>query len=744
MDWFHTVPRWHPRFRPVLRAPQAPLAPSSLPEPVLVEDTGALQLPFAEAGVLAGLVDGGLSPAAWCAAGGDPRHLPGLLMALESLSRQRCVVPSGPEDPGRGWRIPDVQAGPVRIDGATGSLGLFCRLPGAPEAGSGGDGAGNVANRWAEIAEAGGADVLLCSDYFDPRLAAAWTEACRAGRGRWWLPVRQAGARTLVGPLLRPGAPGPCWHCFMHRLRRNSPGRSWLEREVPGSHGLVPLREEDPGWMARHERAQEAARELLAGAVPGRFAAWDGMEPDAAVRWGAAPQRPQCPHCGDPDWMARQLRRPVRPGPVQALPGARGGSRTVPPGTTVQALLPCVDGVAGVVTECTPLPLPQAGDITVYRSGFHPPGAPEGMPASARWCLGKGMTAVQAQASALCEAVERYAAGWQGDEPCTVALEGDLPGPAFGPQALVFISEGQRARSAAGAGPQDDRVRRFVPHAPHEPLAWTPAWSLTRDAPCFIPLAQCYLGVPDAWSRHGAWNSNGCAAGNCPEEAILQGLLEVVERDATAIWWYNELPRPAFAPEAVPAGHVRRVQGTLGPDWTFWLLDLTHDLGIPVAAAVGRHRGGDWALGFGCSLDAAMACERALTELVQLVAVGKTLPSHWNGLRDASPAFLWPNGPYRGCAGSARRPREDDRGSGGLRADIAQCVAAAGNCGMEVVVHDYTRPDIPLHTIRTVVPGACHIWPEFANPRLYRVPVQMGWRETPQNEGLLNPWPLYV
>ncbi|NEJ33400.1 cyclodehydratase, partial [Rhizobium leguminosarum] len=105
MDWFHTVPRWHPRFRPVLRAPQAPLAPSSLPEPVLVEDTGALQLPFAEAGVLAGLVDGGLSPAAWCAAGGDPRHLPGLLMALESLSRQRCVVPSGPEDPGRGWRI---------------------------------------------------------------------------------------------------------------------------------------------------------------------------------------------------------------------------------------------------------------------------------------------------------------------------------------------------------------------------------------------------------------------------------------------------------------------------------------------------------------------------------------------------------------------------------------------------------------------------------------------------------------
>ena len=442
--------------------------------------------------------------------------------------------------------------------------------------------------------------------------------------------------------------------------------------------------------------------------------------------------------------MARQARRPVRPGPVQAMPGARGGSRTVPPDTTVQTLLPCVDSLAGVVTECTPLPLPQAGAITVYRSAFHPVGDPDGMPAGARWCLGKGMTAVQAQASALCEAVERYAAGWQGDEPCTVAPHGDLPAPAFGPQALVFISDRQRSRAAAGAGPQDDRVRRFVPHALEEPLAWTPAWSLTRDAPCFLPLAQCYMGVPEQWSRHGTWNSNGCAAGNCPEEAILQGLLEVVERDATAIWWYNELPRPAFAEDAVPAGHVQRVQRTLGPDWTFWLLDLTHDLRIPVAAAVGQHRGGDWALGFGCSLDAAMACERALTELVQLVAVGKTLPSHWNGLRSASPPFLWPNGQRDGWAGSACRGREDDRGSGGLQADIAHCVAAARSCGMEVVVHDYTRPDIPLHTIRTVLPGACHIWPELANPRLYRVPVQMGWRDAPQREDFLNPWPLYV
>lgn len=746
MDWFHTIPRWHPRFRSVLRAPQAA---SLLPGVVLVEEAGALQLPFAEAAVLGGLVEGGLSPAAWCAAGGDPRHLPGLLLALESLARQGCVVPAGTED--AAWQLPDVQAGPVRIDGTAGSLTLLCRSPG-PEAAkaSGGfeprgkDGAGADRSRWTEIAEAGGADVLLCDDYFDPRLEAAWDDACRSGGARWWLPVRVAGAQALVGPLLRPGGPGPCWHCFMHRLRRNHPGRSWLAREVPGSHGLVPLVYDASLWTGLQERAQAAARQLLADAVPGRFAAWDGAGQGGALRWSAAPRRPQCAHCGDPEWMARQARLPVRPGPVQALPGARGGSRTVSPDATVRALLPCVDGVAGVVTECTLLPLPQAGAVTVFRSAFHAADGAEGMPAAARWCLGKGMTPAQAQASALCEAVERYAAGWQGDEPCTVAPQGDLPAPAFGPQALVFISDRQRARAAAGTGPHDDRVRRFVPHALEQPLAWTPAWSLTREAPCFLPLAQCYLGAPEQWSRHGAWNSNGCAAGNCPEEAILQGLLEVVERDATAIWWYNELPMPAVAEAAVPAGHVQLVQRTLGPDWTFWLLDLTHDLGIPVVVAVGRHRDGDWALGFGCSLDVAMACERALTELVQLVAVGKTLPSHWNGLRDASPAFLWPNARNDGWARGGMRGMALDREGGGLGADIAHCVAAALRCGMEVVVHDYTRPDIPLHTIRTVLPGACHIWPELANPRLYRVPVQMGWRDVRRHENHLNPWPLYV
>ncbi|WCM95192.1 TOMM precursor leader peptide-binding protein [Acidovorax sp. NCPPB 2350] len=728
MDWFHSVPDWHPRLRPIL--PGAEVHGESPSDLVLVEEGGALRFPPAQVGILAHLVASGLSPAAWCAAGGDPRHVPGLLWAMESLGRQGYLVERSSE--GAGWFVPDVHAPALRHTTTAGSVTLLTRQLGAVEDFPWRD--------WLACAgvEADGLHVLVCDDYFDPRLQEAWAHARGPGQPRWWLPVRVGGSVAIVGPLLdTAGQEGPCWHCFLHRLRRNSPERDWLAREVPDSHGLVPLPWNPEVARARLDGMQGALRRLVSEAVPGRFATLKDGE-GGAPQWHGVRSRPQCDGCGDPGWMGRQARRPVRPGTVRALAGAHGGARSVTPEATVQALLPWVDAVAGVVTECTALPRGAVDAITVYRSGFHPVCGPDGWPAVARWCLGKGMTDIQAQASALCEAVERHAACFQGDEAWTEARQADLPGPGFGPGALVFISDRQRARPGA----QDDRVRRFVPHGPADPLAWAPAWSLTRDAPCFLPLAHCYSGVAGRWSRHGEWNSNGCAAGNCIEEAVLQGLLEVIERDATAIWWYNELPMPAFDLDRVAAGQVRLVQRTLGPEWSFWALDLTHDMGIPVVAAVGQ-RDGAWALGFGCSLDAAIACERALTELVQLVAVDKTLPAHWNGLRGASPRFLWPAGQDNRRTRVTRRSGEGEQGFG-ISADIAACVAAARECGMEVVVHDYSRPDIPLRTVKTTLPGACHIWPELANPRLYRVPVAMGWRDAALKEEELNPWPLYV
>jgi ribosomal protein S12 methylthiotransferase accessory factor len=59
-------------------------------------------------------------------------------------------------------------------------------------------------------------------------------------------------------------------------------------------------------------------------------------------------------------------------------------------------------------------------------------------------------------------------------------------------------------------------------------------------------------------------------------------------------------------------------------------------------------------------------------------------------------------------------------------------------------VFDHSRPDIPLRTVKVVVPGLCHIWPERGNPRLCHVPATLGWRSEPLQEHQLNSQALYV
>ena len=60
-----------------------------------------------------------------------------------------------------------------------------------------------------------------------------------------------------------------------------------------------------------------------------------------------------------------------------------------------------------------------------------------------------------------------------------------------------------------------------------------------------MPTALCYYSYPLPEDQHFCQaDSNGSAAGNCLEEAILQGFMELVERDAVALWWYNRVQRP--------------------------------------------------------------------------------------------------------------------------------------------------------------------------------------------------------
>eukprot|EP01034_Spumella_vulgaris_P019656 gene19656-25147_t len=125
------------------------------------------------------------------------------------------------------------------------------------------------------------------------------------------------------------------------------------------------------------------------------------------------------------------------------------------------------------------------------------------------------------------------------------------------------------------------------------PIDWTPIWSLTRGCHVYLPTQLVYYSAEAASGDDGFYSfgcSNGNASGNTFEEAVLQGFLELVERDAIALWWYNRLSRRGVAIETFGDAYVMQIAEYYRDHHQreSWALDLTSDLGIPTFVAVSR------------------------------------------------------------------------------------------------------------------------------------------------------------
>lgn len=355
---------------------------------------------------------------------------------------------------------------------------------------------------------------------------------------------------------------------------------------------------------------------------------------------------------------------------------------------------------------------------------------------------GKGTTDPDARASALCEALERYSGGFFGDEPRRNARMEELGDDAIAPNDYMRFSERQfdeREKWNDRSGSYRTRVPE--PFDPSLPIDWTPVWSLTHERERYLPTALCYYGARVPGMPFCIAESNGNAAGNTLEEAILHGLLELVERDHVALWWYNRLPAPGVALDSIDDPWLRKLEAGIAAEGReLWALDLTADLGIPAAAAlVASPDGTGIGMGFGAHLDLRSAVIRAATELAQL---GLGSPSGGLGggvdpsLNLADHGFIRPD--------PQQAPRSLDgapRFTGDVTDAVAQCRTAVEEHGLELLVLDQTRPDIGLPVAKAIVPGMRHFWPRFGPGRLYDVPVALGRLAAPRSEDELNQIP---
>ncbi|ONI88168.1 hypothetical protein ALI144C_06790 [Actinosynnema sp. ALI-1.44] len=198
-----------------------------------------------------------------------------------------------------------------------------------------------------------------------------------------------------------------------------------------------------------------------------------------------------------------------------------------------------------------------------------------------------------------------------------------------------------RPAHGLGHGLPPDTVLSLLERGPNQPLGCLPYRNLIsgveRDLPIFActphylkdHLTQTRAELGDRYDyrvvRRYSFN-NGWAAGTTPVEAAVHAINEIIERDAISLLLIDRFLTPAPAPTRVVrpatlpdtlAGLHHRAQDLLHAP--VHLIDMTSDLGVPAFWAHTPAPPGQPARmrGYGASVSAHYAAERALTELIQ-------------------------------------------------------------------------------------------------------------------------------
>jgi ribosomal protein S12 methylthiotransferase accessory factor len=590
--------------------------------------------------------------------------------------------------------------------------------------------------------------VAMVSDYLEEPLAEL--NRRHLSEGTPWILVQPSGIFPLVGPVLSPGK-GACWQCLADRMKRNREVRGMLTRnEEAHLLAVSPLAQHPVGQSGIQLAAVEIAKAIATGFqtdLSGHIISLDLTGAAIAKHYVAA--RPQCRACG-----SEEMRDPGRaPKPLELKGGVKpvmtsGGYRTMTSRATFERYGKHISPLTGVVSR-----LEQMGtDLPMNASYFakHNFSAPSKTVHELRGALdgssfGKGSTAEQGKASALMEAIERYSGVFQGDEIRVAKRFVDFKkGEAIRPNDVLLFSEAQFKRGLSEMlSPEDEPVSPYLFDTETE-MDWSPVWSLRDKCFRYLPTSALYFHYAGPIAPFLA-DSNGCAAGNTLEEAIVQGFLELVERDSYAIWWYNKLRRPAVNLDRFNDSYARdlRIQLT-ETGKRLWVLDITSDLGIPSYVAITHwiKDGREYVeFGSGSHFDARIAMLRTLTELNQFLSIeemdgGARVQSSLDGitpLRIEDYPYLLP---------SEEEVVEVEFGSKFSRLEtkeqVAECIRVAAKQGMDFLVLDQTRPDIEASVVRVIVPGMRHFYRRYGPGRLYDVPVKLGWLDRPLKEDDLN------
>ena len=365
--------------------------------------------------------------------------------------------------------------------------------------------------------------------------------------------------------------------------------------------------------------------------------------------------------------------------------------------------------------------------------------------------------AARARAASIGEAIERYAATFVPDG-LVVAPARALEGEAVAPETFALFHD-----------------RQFVPGFPFvrftetTRITWVTGSSLTDGRPVELPAQLVFLGpVGDDEPPIGYPTSNGLACGPTLVEAILAGLLELVERDAMMIAWSNRLSLPRLRWRA--GSVIDRVDAT-----TFAPTGLRYDVvdtsaffGIPATIGVVHGAPGEraaLAVGAGCARSIHDAWRTSLAEgfsilrwlrgiLLEQPRIGLGRPEDVRTLEDHMLFYATPERAVRAgflTASTAERNVGDvPEVPGETPAEaVHEIVGRLAERGVSAYAVDVTPSDVRelgLSVARVVAPELCALdvfggAPYRGGARRYRAAYEAGLAPRPLTYDELNPLP---
>jgi len=325
--------------------------------------------------------------------------------------------------------------------------------------------------------------------------------------------------------------------------------------------------------------------------------------------------------------------------------------------------------------------------------------------------FGKGLTKHQSLASAAMEFIERF---------CSSPLSED---------AIIEASFHQVKNSAR------DPVQFILPegnaYSPETKIDWIWGYSMTYEKPVLVPANLVFCPyVTEKKEKVISWyDSNGLASGNCIEEAILHGILEVVERDAVYIMEYNRLLMPDLLlnlPHSDPIANF--LKDLRNSNIEYFIKIVTSNIPIPVFGVFlqGTYDNKpSYSYAVGSHLSSRIALSRALTEAVQLYPRCKNHEEWLN------------SGPLEHYHKKSNREVSfnviPDLSLIDLKANIKTCISILNKFNAEVIVVDLSIPEMTFPVVRVLVTNLqplSYRLNQRLSQRLFTVPVSMKYRKS--------------